>query len=169
MLSTFTSYSLVANNLTRALATTAAEPVTARETQYYKDHVGDIKTVDDFMKDTRVYNYVMKAYGLEDMSYAKAMIRKVLEGGIDDSQKSLSKSATYSRFRTLATAFNFVRSGAATTITTAVRPIRSTTTRSRLSRRARASRAKARVSRCISNARRRRSRTFTISSATPPY
>ena len=119
MLSTYTSYSLVADNLQRALDNTAKQPEAARETQYYKDHVGDIKSIDDFMANTRIYNYVMKAYGLEDMSYAKGMIRKVLEGGVADSS-SLANQLSDSRFRTLATAFNFVRSGAATTTTTAV-------------------------------------------------
>ena len=119
MLSTYTSYSLIANNLDRALANTAAQPEAARETQYYKDHVGDIKSVDDLMKNSRIYNYVMKAYGLEDMSYAKAMIRKVLEGGVDDSS-SLANKLSDSRFKALATAFNFVRFGEATTATSAV-------------------------------------------------
>jgi hypothetical protein len=118
MLSTYTSYSLIANNLQRALTATAAQPQAARETQYYKDHVGDIKSVDDFMKDSRIYNYAMKAYGLSDMSYAKGMIRKVLEGGIDDSS-SLANKLSDPRFKALATAFNFVRFGAATTVTTA--------------------------------------------------
>jgi hypothetical protein len=83
VLSTYTSYSLVADNLQRALDNTAKQPEAARETQYYKDHVGDIKSIDDFMANTRIYNYVMKAYGLEDMSYAKGMIRKVLDNGVE--------------------------------------------------------------------------------------
>jgi Protein of unknown function (DUF1217) len=119
MLSTYASYNLVANNLQRSLATTAAQPVVARETQYYEAHIGDIKTVDDFMNNSRIFNYAMKAYGLEDMSYAKAMIRQVLEGGIDDSS-ALANKLSDPRFKALATAFNFTRFGAATTTTTAV-------------------------------------------------
>ena len=36
-----------------------------------------MKSIDDFMKDTRLYNYAMKAFGLDDMAYAKAFMRKV--------------------------------------------------------------------------------------------
>ena len=55
----------------------------ALETAYYLKHIGDVKSIDDFIKDTRLFNYAMKAFGLEDMAYAKAFMRKVLVEGVE--------------------------------------------------------------------------------------
>ena len=40
--------------------------------------------VDEFLDDYRLYTYAVKAYGLEDMGYAKAFMRKVLESDLTD-------------------------------------------------------------------------------------
>jgi hypothetical protein len=119
VLSTYTSYSLIAKDLAKSLARTADELDVARATEYYKANIGSVKSVDDLMKNDRLYRYVLKAYGLEDMAYGKALIRKVLEGGIDD-KSALANKLTDPRFKALATAFNFPTFGATTTITKAV-------------------------------------------------
>ncbi len=117
--STYTSYNLITKDLTKSLARTAKEPDVKRETDYYKAHIGDIKSVDDLFKNQRVYRYVMKAFGMEDLTYAKALIRKVLEGGPDDS-KALANRMNDPRFKALAKAFDFKALGPATTATEAV-------------------------------------------------
>lgn len=119
MLSTFTSYNLLNKDLTKSLSRTADQTTVKRETEYYKKNVGNIKSIDDFMKNDRIYRFVMKAYGLEDMTYAKAMIRKILEGGTDDAS-SLANKLNDSRFKALAKAFDFKALGASTTVTQAV-------------------------------------------------
>jgi hypothetical protein len=108
------TYLNVSQNLDRSLAGVAKTPVVARETEYYLSEISKIKSVDEFMGNKRVLNYALKAFGLGDMAYATAFIRKVLDGGVDDSQ-SLANRLSDQRYRDFATAFNFTRYGEATT------------------------------------------------------
>ena len=119
MQTTLQTYLSITNNLDRSLATTASEASVATATTYYKAHIGDVKSIDDFMKDTRLYNYAMKAFGLDDMAYAKALMRKVLTEGVSDSS-SFANKLSDDRFVKLATTFNFAADGEQTTQSTAV-------------------------------------------------
>ena len=104
------TYRLYASNYERLNESVARKPQVARETEYYLSKIEDVKSVDDLMGDFRLYGYVMKAYGLDDMSYAKAFIRKVLEGGVDSSD-AFAKQLADPRYAELATDFNFKRYG----------------------------------------------------------
>ena len=115
MLTTLASYATIAGNLQRSLSTTAAKPQVARDTEYYLAHIVDVKSIDDFLGDDRLFAYAMKAFGLEDMTYAKALMRKVLAGGIDK-RDSFANSLVDPRYRDFAATFNFVRYDVATTI-----------------------------------------------------
>lgn len=115
MLSTITAYQLVAKNLTRSLANTAKQPDIARESQYYLSKIGQIKTIDDFLADRRVFAFAMKAFGLDDMVNAKAYMKKVLTEGTD-SQTAFANKLSDPRFKEFATAFNFARYGKDTTV-----------------------------------------------------
>jgi hypothetical protein len=114
MTSTFTSYRLLARDLDATLARKAAQPDVARETAYYKDKIGDVKSIDDFLGDRRLYTYAMKAYGLEDMTYAKAFMRKVLTEGVTDG-KAFANRLADDRYVAFAKAFDFNTYGAFTT------------------------------------------------------
>ena len=114
MTSTFTSYSLIARDLDATLARKAAQPDVARETAYYKAKIGDVKSIDDFLGDRRLYAYAMKAYGLEDMTYAKAFMRKVLTEGVSDRTAFANRLAD-DRYVAFAKAFDFQTYGAGTT------------------------------------------------------
>lgn len=114
MLTTAASFNLVSQNLTRELATTASNGLVSREKDYYLSKIRDIKSIDDFMSDQRIYSFAMKAFGLEDMTYAKAFMRKVLEGGVSDSD-SLANKLADARYKDFAQTFNFVQFGTATT------------------------------------------------------
>lgn len=116
MLTTSDSYRQISQNLTRSLTTLASEPQVARESKYYLEHISDIKSVDDFMNNDRIYRFAMKAFGLEDMAYAKAFVRKVLTEGISDSQ-AFANTLSDARFKDLAKTFNFESLGEATTAT----------------------------------------------------
>ncbi|WP_099864956.1 DUF1217 domain-containing protein [Pararhizobium haloflavum] len=120
MTTTYTSYKLLAADMPRSIERVAAEPMVARETQYFRDTIETVKSVDDFMSDNRLYNYVLKAHGLEDMAYAKAFIRKVLTEGVSN-EESFANKLTDSRYRDLARAFDFEALGAAATGTEAAR------------------------------------------------
>ena len=114
MLSTYTSYQLIARDMQKSLARTASDPVIARETEYYLKNIESVKSVDDLLNNRRLYNYAMKASGLEDMIYAKAFMRKVLVEGID-SKDSFANRLTDERFKEFAKVFNFARYGSTTT------------------------------------------------------
>ncbi|CAO4141075.1 DUF1217 domain-containing protein [Methylorubrum aminovorans] len=106
MTDTLTSYRLIAKDLTASLKRKAAEPSVARETAYYEANIGRVKTVDDFLGDQRLYTYAMKAYGLEEMTYAKAFMRKVLEEGAASSASFANRLAD-DRYTAFAKAFSF--------------------------------------------------------------
>ncbi len=107
-------YNLTMKNLDRSLDAVAKQPDVARETQYYLSKIGDVKSIDDFMGDRRLVNYAMTAYGLGDLTYATALIRKLLEGGTDDPD-ALANKMTDPKYAAFVNTFNFVRYGSATT------------------------------------------------------
>lgn len=114
MLTTTAAYKIIASDLTRALGNVAKQPAVARETEYYLANIGNVKSIDDFMADDRLYRYAMKAFGLQDMAYAKAFVRKALTEGILNPD-SFANRLTDPRYRELVATFNFARHGEATT------------------------------------------------------
>lgn len=115
MQTTLAGYAAIAANLSRSLGTTAAKPQVARETEYYLANIVNVKSIDNLLADDRLFNYAMKAFGLEEMAYAKAFMRKVLSEGIDKSD-SFANGLSDSRYKEFAEAFNFTRYGETTTI-----------------------------------------------------
>lgn len=111
MVDTMTSYRLIASDMTRSLQRVSNEPMVERETAYYLENIGQVETIDDFMADTRLYNYAMKAFGLDDMAYAKAFVRKILTEGVTD-EDAMANKLTDKRYKEFATVFDFAGSGA---------------------------------------------------------
>ncbi|WP_431324386.1 DUF1217 domain-containing protein [Rhizobium sp. YTU87027] len=107
MVSTYLNYLSVTNNLSKTLSAVASKGAVANETAYYKENIGKVTTVDEFMDNYRLYSYAMKAYGLEDMTYAKAFMKKVLESDLSDSS-SFANTLSDSRYTQFAAAFKFV-------------------------------------------------------------
>lgn len=109
MVSTFIDYNLITRDMKTSLQRTAQQTLIARETEYYKENIGNVTSIDDFLDDYRLYSYAMKAHGLEDMTYAKAFMRKVMESDLSD-DNSYANLLTDERYRNFATAFNFSQS-----------------------------------------------------------
>lgn len=107
MLSTFTDYRMISANLQKSLSRTAAESTSKKEIQYFRDHIGTVKTVDEFLGNNRLYTFAMKAYGLDDMIYAKGFMKKVLLGEADANGHVLVTRLQDGRYRNFAAAFNF--------------------------------------------------------------
>lgn len=120
MLTTAASYRMISSNLTRSLEVEAEKPTTAREAAYYLENIDDIKSIDGFLKDDRIFRFAMKAFGLSDMSYAKAFMRKMLTEGID-SNESFANQFSDQRYRDFVKTFNFKQYGETTTIFTDAR------------------------------------------------
>jgi hypothetical protein len=110
VLTTLASYRQVSGNIERSLKTTAAQPQVARATEYYLANIGDVKSIDDLLADDRLFEYAMKAYGLEDMTFAKAFMRKVLESDLNDNASFVNKLAD-KRYLEFAKAFHFLPDG----------------------------------------------------------
>ncbi len=114
MTSTFTSYSLVARDLPRSVDAVRKQPPVKRETDYYLTKIQSVKSVEDFVSDRRLVTYAMTAFGLKEMAYAKAFVRKILTEGHDDPSTFVNRLAD-KRYVEFAKAFDFERYGAATT------------------------------------------------------
>jgi hypothetical protein len=112
---TVSSYQLVAADLPRALANTRSEPTVAREAEYYLTHISQVKSIDDLLGDHRLFAFAMKAFGLEDMTYAKAFMRKVLSEGVD-SNTAFARKLADTRYLEFAESFNFQRYGETATV-----------------------------------------------------
>lgn len=116
MVSTYLSYEMVNRNYKSSLDRVKSDAATAREAQYYQDNIGKVKTVDEFVDDYRLYSYAMKAYGLEDMTYASAFMKKVLNSDLTD-ENSFANKLTDQKYRDFASAFKFSTNDAAVTQT----------------------------------------------------
>lgn len=112
------TFRLYASDTARTLENIAHRPQIEREVEYYKEHISDVKSIDDFMDDYRLYSFAMKAHGLEDMTYAKAFMRKVLEGGTGD--EGFAHDLTDQRYGQFVEDFNFEQFNTATTAFEAV-------------------------------------------------
>lgn len=114
MISTVSSYQQIVRNIDRSIGLIAARPEVRREADYYLANIRNAKSVDDFIRNDRLYNFAMTAFGLKDMIYAKAFMRKVLTEGVDGS-KSFALQLADPRFREFAETFNFARYGGTAT------------------------------------------------------
>ena len=106
MVSTYLSYDLVNRDLKASLARTASDSVVARQTAYFQENISKVSSVEEFLDDYQLYSYAMKAHGLEEMTYAKAFIKKVLESDLSD-DASFANQLTDDRYRNFAAAFQF--------------------------------------------------------------
>lgn len=106
MVSTFLSYNLVTRDLKGSLDRVASDSVVSRQTTYFKENIDKVTTVDEFLDDYQLYSYAMKAYGLEEMTYAKAFMKKVLESDLSD-EKSFANQLSDGRYADFAAAFQF--------------------------------------------------------------
>jgi hypothetical protein len=106
MVSTYLSYNLVNRDMKGQLDRVAKQPEVARDQAYYDANIGTVKTSDEFVDNYRLFSYAMKAYGLEDMTYAKAFMKKVLDSDLND-DNSFANKLTDDRFRKFAEAFQF--------------------------------------------------------------
>ncbi|MDF1609506.1 DUF1217 domain-containing protein [Hoeflea sp. YIM 152468] len=106
MISSYQSFTFYARDMSQSLQRKASDPIIARDAKYYRDTIGSIKTIDEFLNNDRIYTYAMKAYGLEEMTYAKAFIRKILESDLADSN-SFANRLEDNRYKALAAAYDF--------------------------------------------------------------
>lgn len=117
MLNTYTNYQLIAKDMAKSIDRVEAEPTVKRDTEYYLENITKVKSIEDLMKDDRLFRYAMKAHGLADMTYAKAFMVKAMKEGIDD-EDSFANKLTDKKYYEFVKTFDFVSFGATTTVRT---------------------------------------------------
>ncbi len=114
MISTYLLYRTYAADLQKTLSRIGSQSDVSNAAQYYQANIGKVTSVDDFLNNTRLFSYAMSAYGLSDMSYAKAFMKKVLTSDLSDPSSFVNK-LTDSRFLAFAKAYQFSTDGSITT------------------------------------------------------
>ncbi len=112
-MSTISTYLQISNNLSRWQAITASKPEVSIQTKYFQDNIGNVQTADDLINNPRLFNYAMDAFGLSNMSYAKGLMKQVLEQGVSNS-KALAHTLNNPNILAFAQAFDFADNGAST-------------------------------------------------------
>ncbi len=110
MISTYLLYQTYAGDLPKTLARIGSETDVSNAAKYYQANIDKVTSVDQFLNDPRLFSYAMNAYGLSDMTYAKAFMKKVLTSDLTDSSSFVNK-LTDPRFLAFAKAFQFSTDG----------------------------------------------------------
>lgn len=105
-MTTLSSYHTIVDHLARFQKMTADAPDVARETKYFRDNIGKVKTADDFIKNTRLFRYAMTAFGLEDKIQFTGLMKKVLQEGVLN-PKAPARALNNANITAFAKAFDF--------------------------------------------------------------
>lgn len=116
-LSGYTGWRFLQRTLDTQTKAFTQSPEIKRATEYFRDNIGKVRTVDDLMKDRRLLDVALKAFGLDDDINNKAFIRKVLtEGTIKDA--AFANRLGDKRYAEFARVFGFGDLGARTGLAT---------------------------------------------------
>ncbi len=107
--------SLVGLNLVDATRDSQLEAIRSsardsRAIEYFKKNIKNVETVDQLIDDPDLYGFVMRAFDLEDQMFGKAMIKKILESNIEESD-ALVNRLTDPRFREMYNELGFQADG----------------------------------------------------------
>lgn len=118
-MSTISTYQQISSNLTKWQGIEAKKPEVAVATKYFEDNIGKVKSADDLINNPRLFNYAMTAFGLGDRTYAKGLMKQVLQQGVTSST-ALANKLNDPNIQAFARAFDFVDNGASTTTSSAL-------------------------------------------------
>ena len=110
MTTTTSTYLAVNQNLSRYQSMIASEPAVKTATAYYTANIGSVTSISQFVGNYRLLSYALQAYGLGDQVNSKALVTKVLEGGVSSS-KALANNLSNPNWAKFAAAFDFVPTG----------------------------------------------------------
>lgn len=102
----YVGWRLLSRTADQQKAIIAAEPQVARETEHFRQSIGQVTKAADLVADYRLLSVALKAHGLEADIGNRAFIRKVLESDLSD-PKSLANRMSDSRYAELARSFGF--------------------------------------------------------------
>lgn len=78
----------------------------SRDVDYFKENIGEVKTLDDLMGDRRLLKVALGAFGLGDEINKGAFVRKVLEEGTED-RSAFAVRLNNSDYLEMARSFDF--------------------------------------------------------------
>ncbi len=111
-MSTLLDYRQIARNQDRYDAMIRSRPDVKRNIEYFQANIGKITSAEELLKDDKLYRFVMVAFDLESQTYARALIRKVLDEGVTD-EGALANRMNDSKFKEMATVLSFKETGGA--------------------------------------------------------
>jgi hypothetical protein len=118
MISAPAAVRLFTQTQSRMQNTITSDPLVTREIKYFQERISTIKTARELVSDYRVLKFVTRAFGLQDLSYAKSFLQKLMEGGLAR-EDAMANKLTDRRFKTFASTFNFGDLGESTTLISA--------------------------------------------------
>jgi len=110
MTSTYLSYISVEKTFDRRVDALKKEGPIQRESQYFRENIGKVSSAEEFVADERLYRFALTAFDLESQIFARGLVKKVLEEGIQD-PKALANQLVDRKWNTLARAFAFAEVG----------------------------------------------------------
>src|SRR5690554_632006 len=109
-MTTFLDYKITTQNMSARIEALGSQNFIKREVAYFRENISKISSGDELMNDYRLYNFAMKAFGLEEQIYAKGLMRKVFDEGVKDT-KAMANLLTDGKFKDIASAFGFAETG----------------------------------------------------------
>ncbi|WP_375258833.1 DUF1217 domain-containing protein [Citreimonas sp.] len=83
-----------------------ASPLLKRDTDYFAQNIGSIKTAEDLVSDRRLLRVALGAFGLQDDIDSKFFIRRILEDGTTE-RTALANRLADERYKAFSKAFGF--------------------------------------------------------------
>jgi hypothetical protein len=114
LMTTLSIYTPIAGNLAKWQAIVAKNPENAVQTKYFQANIGSVKSAAAFVKNPRLFNYAMTAFGLGDRTYAKGLMTQVLTQGVAKTT-ALANKLNDPNILAFAKTFDFAANGATTT------------------------------------------------------
>jgi len=115
-MTTISAYLAVARDLPRWRAVTEKTPEVGLETKYFRAKIAATRSIEALLKDRRIFNYAMKAFGLGDRTYAVGLMRRALAQGSADPQ-ALARTMNDQNILSFVRSFEPLRQGAAISAT----------------------------------------------------
>ena len=104
-------YQLVESSLDKQQAAFENSGPVQNDINYFKTAIAKVTSADDLVKNYRLLKFTLTAFGLDSQINSQALIKKVLDSDLSDSD-SLANKLVDPRFRQLAQAFNFAAGAA---------------------------------------------------------
>lgn len=105
-LSGLAGFALLTRTLDRQTELFNASPALRRDTEYFAQTIGNIRTAEELVADRRLLRVALGAFGLQDDIDSRAFVRKILEQGTE-ADTALANRLSDDRYRRFADAFGF--------------------------------------------------------------